>query len=302
MMNDCTGPELTRPVFPNDLFSRRYKHLIEYENGLPIDRVSESVGIKAKRILCEIMLDFREPVRYQPSRYDPWTENTDVLTIAIERLNDFFEYPIVTLWSLQTSVSPVDEVFMHLFTPFLFDLIELQYDELSSGEKNDFKNEINASFCNDKLPFRLSDYGLVDKIISFEILTDDMIEFGKKISEPGLKDLINIAIKKHMQPDPQSHKDAVEKIWDVFERLKTYYTSLGKRHSAEKIIENVACGQNEFRELLTTEFRTLTVIGNDFRIRHHETNKTDIIDIRHYDYLFNRCLSLVVLALQYLEN
>lgn len=50
-----------------------------------------------------------------------------------------------------------------------------------------------------------------------------------------------------------------------------------------------------------TEFKILTDIGNKYRIRHHETNKIDIIDIRYYDYLFNRCLSLIALAIQYLE-
>ena len=39
----------------------------------------------------------------------------------------------------------------------------------------------------------------------------------------------------------------------------------------------------------------------DKELRHHETNRTDITDIRYYDYFFNRCLSLIALAIQYLE-
>ncbi|MCT1171447.1 hypothetical protein P7H71_07355 [Lactococcus lactis] len=54
-------------------------------------------------------------------------------------------------------------------------------------------------------------------------------------------------------------------------------------------------------ELFNLEFRALTDIGNKFRIRHHETNKVDIADIRYCDYLFNRCLSLINLAIQYLD-
>ena len=50
-----------------------------------------------------------------------------------------------------------------------------------------------------------------------------------------------------------------------------------------------------------TYLKELTTIGNNFRIRHHETNKIDIVDIRHYDYFFNRCLALIALALQYLQ-
>ncbi|MEK4670674.1 hypothetical protein [Niallia sp. FSL R7-0271] len=60
-------------------------------------------------------------------------------------------------------------------------------------------------------------------------------------------------------------------------------------------------GKSEFITIFDAEFRALTDIGNSFRIRHHETNKIDITDNRHYDYFFNRCLSLIALAIQYLK-
>lgn len=49
------------------------------------------------------------------------------------------------------------------------------------------------------------------------------------------------------------------------------------------------------------EFKMLTDIGNKYRIRHHETDRIDITDVRYYDYFFNRCLSLIALAIQYLR-
>lgn len=63
----------------------------------------------------------------------------------------------------------------------------------------------------------------------------------------------------------------------------------------------MAKGDDNFVELFNLEFRALTDIGNKFRIRHHETNKVDIADIRYCDYLFNRCLPLINLAIQYLD-
>ena len=38
-----------------------------------------------------------------------------------------------------------------------------------------------------------------------------------------------------------------------------------------------------FMELFEKEFRDITYIGNNFRIRHHETTKIDIEDKRHYE-------------------
>ena len=112
---------------------------------------------------------------------------------------------------------------------------------------------------------------------------------------------MQIAVQKHKSPYPDDQKDAVEKIWDALERLKTYYTSLDKKASAAKIVEDMANKQADYVTLFNDEFLLLTKIGNNFRIRHHETDKIDITDIRHYDYFFNRCLSLIATAIQFLQ-
>ena len=87
----------------------------------------------------------------------------------------------------------------------------------------------------------------------------------------------------------------------AIERLKTYYATMGKKSSASKIVGDIAGGNLNYIALFNAEFKALTDIGNDFRIRHHETSKIDITDPRHYDYFFNRCLSLIALAIQYLQ-
>ena len=66
-------------------------------------------------------------------------------------------------------------------------------------------------------------------------------------------------------------------------------------------MNDMSGGQDDYITLFDTEFNALTKIGNNFRIRHHETDKIEITDIRYYDYFFNRCLSLIALAIQYLQ-
>jgi hypothetical protein len=63
----------------------------------------------------------------------------------------------------------------------------------------------------------------------------------------------------------------------------------------------MANGNDDFADLFNNEFKVLTDIGNKYRIRHHETDRIDITDVRYYDYFFNRCLSLIALAIQYLR-
>ncbi len=45
------------------------------------------------------------------------------------------------------------------------------------------------------------------------------------------------------------------------------------------------------------EFWLETKIGNEYRIRHHETDKKEITETKHINYLFFRMLSLIDLCL-----
>lgn len=289
------------PVLPDSLFSERYKELISYGNGEAVDNISGSVGYDAKKHLCKVMLAFAEPMRIQRNRYDSWTENSDALKEAIANLNEFMEIPVIDLTGALFSPCPVEELLASYFTPFIFDVIEYQFEELSNGEKAPFQAAINDSLRKDNLSFRLSDSGLIELQADHEVLSPEIIANVDLVTEPGVHDLLKEAIEKHMQPTVKAHRDAVEKIWDALERLKTYYTTMDKRASASKIVCDMAAGDQNYIALFNAEFKALTDIGNSFRIRHHETNKIDIADPRHYDYFFNRCLSLIALAIQYLQ-
>lgn len=76
---------------------------------------------------------------------------------------------------------------------------------------------------------------------------------------------------------------------------------LDKRKSVEKIINDMSNQNDKYKKLFEDEFMELTKIGNEFRIRHHETNKTDIIDNNYYSYFYHRCYALLELALKYLN-
>lgn len=289
------------PSLPENLFSERYKDLISYGNGTSIDNISSKVDFSAKKHLCKVMFDFAEPLRIKKSRYDNWIDNSDALTEAINSLNDYLEMPLIDLDDYSFPGASPENVLASCFTPFFFNIIEFQFDELSNGEKTPYQTAINASFRKDNIPFQLSDRGLVEIKNEQEVLSPEIIKSVSNISEPGIQELLTEAIEKHMQPTFQAHRDAAEKIWDALERLKTYYTGMDKKASVNKIINDMADGQVDYVTMFNTEFKALTDIGNDFRIRHHETSKIDIIDIRHYDYFFNRCLSLISTAILYLE-
>jgi hypothetical protein len=166
---------------------------------------------------------------------------------------------------------------------------------------DDYRNEINEIFQESGLLFTLTHGKLIERIVENTPLSPEIETQVQQIAEYGTRELMKDAIALYKTPNPAARQDSVEKIWDALERLKTYYTNLDKRGSATKVVNDMSNGKSGFITIFDAEFRALTDIGNSFRIRHHETNRIDITDNRHYDYFFNRCLSLIALAIQYLQ-
>lgn len=106
-----------------------------------------------------------------------------------------------------------------------------------------------------------------------------------------LDELLERARRKFLKPNPQTRREAVEHLWDVFERVKTVFDS-DKKTGVEKLLRAAASGDAAQTELLETELRTLTKIGNNFRIRHHETTTFELDDAL-VDYLFGRMYGLL---------
>jgi len=105
-----------------------------------------------------------------------------------------------------------------------------------------------------------------------------------------------------LNPRFSERKIALEKIWDAFERMKTYYKENNKKESIKKLIEQVSSNDDHYGSILEADAKNLTGIGNNFRIRHHETDKHEIIDNNQVDYFFYRMVSYMALFLKYLEK
>lgn len=119
--------------------------------------------------------------------------------------------------------------------------------------------------------------------------------------DPDLKELISIAEIHFRKGDSESKQIALEKIWDVLEKLKTYYLA-NKKKSVEMIIDKISKGDTEMADTFNDEFDYLTKFGNIHQIRHFETGKTAIKDVRMKEYWYMRCLALINLAIKYIEE
>lgn len=176
-----------------------------------------------------------------------------------------------------------------------FNHFELQFADTSIA-KDGFRNDINLIFNRNGVVFSLSENGQIirnlPKGIEEQMIVPDL-------KESTIKDMLSIAVSKFLNPRFEERRIGLEKLWDVFERIKTAYRpELAKNESAALLLEKVADGNEEFRKCIDDECRNhLTKYGNDFQIRHFEANKIAITSSEMLDYLFIRMMSMVQLLL-----
>ena len=161
--------------------------------------------------------------------------------------------------------------------------------------QQEFKETINRIFSRNALGYELDDYGSI-KRLSSPIIGEQFESMRFDTGDRKLDELLEDARKKYLSPNPSVHREAVERLWDAWERLKTLENPSNKRESATKILDKAA-SEKKFRELLEEEAKKLTDIGNSFHIRHSEINQTEIERMEHFDYLFHRLLSMILLIM-----
>ena len=169
----------------------------------------------------------------------------------------------------------------------VFDIIELyaRYNNI------DFENEVNTILD-----------GVNYKLVDGKMMIQTTVEVkAVETKEPDLKELISIAEKHFRKGDSESKQIALEKIWDALEKLKTYYLA-DKRRSIEMVIDKISKGDIKMTDTFNNEFDYLTKFGNTHQIRHFETGKIAIKDVRMKEYWYMRCLALINLAIKYIED
>lgn len=108
--------------------------------------------------------------------------------------------------------------------------------------------------------------------------------------------MLDDARRKYLSYQANSTKEATERLWDAWERLKTIENPDNKKESISNTLDKVS-REAEFRKLLEEEARTLTNVGNQFYIRHSEASQTELENEAQLRYLFHRLLSMILLVL-----
>ncbi len=174
----------------------------------------------------------------------------------------------------------------------------LEFEDNKQNKEN-FINDINQLFERNGIVFYLENNGEIKRKLPKEFIN---IIRDYKTNDAKTNELIALAIEKIKSVKFEERRISLEKIWDAFERIKTYYKEKNKKHSIEKLLDLVSEEDANIKEVLTKEAKELTNIGNEFQIRHFETNKKEIKNIELIDYLFYRMMCFINILAVKLEN
>lgn len=161
--------------------------------------------------------------------------------------------------------------------------------------QSDFRDEINTIFRRNSLEYLINDDGEIARLLPEEI--SELFSFNLSTGDAVLDQFLIEAKKKILHPNIEERLIAVEKIWDAWERVKTIEEGNNKRDTTKAILDKAA-SEPTYRELLENEARTMTDLGNSFRIRHSEVGKIEIERESQIDYFFYRLYSLIYLLLR----
>jgi hypothetical protein len=167
------------------------------------------------------------------------------------------------------------------------------YGQASGQEK--FAEDVNRMFERNGMAFELKD-GEVHRMAP-TMLQESLAVTVFRTGDTQLDELLETARTKFLHRDLAVRKEALEKLWDAWERLKTVEPGKDKKAQATAILDKASAEPN-LRARLEEEAMKLTEIGNNFMIRHAETTKVPITDSAHVDYLFHRMFSMIRLLLK----
>lgn len=151
----------------------------------------------------------------------------------------------------------------------------------------------------DLLEFCYKSVGKPEIISYHDFFKHNHLRFKRKEGQASFRDDINLILARNglayeLNTDGVVERipsEALEKLWDAWERLKTIEPG-NKKESVNTLLTKCAT-EPQFREVLENEAKELTWIGNNLGIRHSETTQESLERGEHVDYLFHRLFALI---------
>lgn len=170
----------------------------------------------------------------------------------------------------------------------------LTFDQQAGQE--DFRMTVNRIFARNGVAFEMLSNGWVERVLP-PVLGEELKRTLFNTGDRTLDNMLDECRAKFSDRNPLVRREALERLWDAWERLKSLADPSNKKHSV-KIILDAVTSEPSLRERLEAEAAELNSIGNSHLIRHSEINQVPVIDGDQVDYLFHRLFAMIQLMLR----
>jgi hypothetical protein len=179
-----------------------------------------------------------------------------------------------------------------------FSHYHLTFDQ-AAGQA-EFRKTVNRIFARNGVAFEMLSTGRIARVLP-PVLGDDLKRTTFRSGDRTLDNMLEECRTKFFDRDPLVRREALERLWDAWERLKSLADPRDKKQSI-KIILDAVTAEPTLRSRLEREAVELTAIGNSHLFRHSEVNQVAVSDVDHVDYLFHRLFAMIQLMLRKRET
>ncbi|NIJ76426.1 hypothetical protein FHT08_001474 [Xanthomonas campestris] len=170
----------------------------------------------------------------------------------------------------------------------------LTFDQEAGQE--DFRMTVNRIFARNGVAFEMLPNGRIERVLP-PVLGEELKRTLFNTGDRTLDNMLDECRAKFSDRNPLVRREALERLWDAWERLKSLADPSDKKRSV-KIILDAVTSVPSLRERLETEAAELNSIGNSHLIRHSEISQVPVIDVDQVDYLFHRLFAMIQLMLR----
>lgn len=170
----------------------------------------------------------------------------------------------------------------------------LTFDQEAGQEE--FRVIVNRIFARNGVAFEMLPNGRIERVLP-PVLGEELKRTLFNTGDRTLDNMLDECRAKFSDRNPLVRREALERLWDAWERLKSLSDPSDKKRSV-KIILDAVTSVPSLRERLETEASELNSIGNSHLIRHSEINQVPVIDVDQVDYLFHRLFAMIQLMLR----
>lgn len=273
-----------RELSDNEIASQRFLPFsVRNDNRCSVQKISRII----RNHIAELVTRYNEKEWFtDETNWNYWAETKDE---ALKRIQELYTPKAYNESGEDVEATDINHLILRGSPKHVLDAIEVFYRISHSKE---FEMAVNQE---------LSQIGIKLADGKFENLQSS-VDVHLPKDDNSLKGLICQADVLYKERNHDSLQLSVEKMWDALERVKTLFTDLDKKESSKKVIEAIVGKNTSLKSHLDAEFVELTKIGNQYQIRHFETNKELIVSDELLKYLYVRCSALVNLAVKSVEQ